>query len=80
MQGLLPVAEKVTKQKLSSQKIRVTQVCGSIEGKRVIEIVKELKEKKEAVERKKEDKLKEKQESKEAFLRCKNECVSERNM
>ena len=73
--GLLPVTPKVKKPKLSKEKIRVTQVCASMEGKKVIEVVKELREKKEEVERKKEARLREKRDVKEAFIRCKNQCV-----
>ena len=73
--GLLPSSHKVRPAKVATEKIRVTQVCGSMTGKNVIELVKEIKEKKVESERQKQVKLSRKQDDKDLFLRCKDECV-----
>ena len=77
--GLLAMT-KVKKPKLSSEKIRVTQVFGSMEGKKVKELVQEIKQKKKDAEIRKEEKTKEKQEGKDAFIRCKTECVCKKKV
>ena len=42
--GLLPINKVKPKKKVEN--LRVTQICGSMEGKDVIKVVEELKEKK----------------------------------
>ena len=72
--GLLPSTQKVRKT-ASKEKVRVTQVCGSMKGKKVLEISKQLKEKKDQEEKEKKEKVKLKEERRSAFLQCKEKCT-----
>ena len=71
--GLLPIAK--VKPKKTVENTRVTQICGSMEGKDVLKVVQSLKKKKEEkilAKTAKDDQIRE---GKEIFYRCKDHCV-----
>ena len=63
------------KPKLSKENVRVTQIHGSMKAKNVINVVKEIKEKKEQTAKQKQGNIEKKEETKQTFLRCKLKCV-----
>ena len=67
--------DKMKNPRLSTEKIRVTQVQGSIEANKVKEIVKDIKKKKEEASARKMKRNREKQEGNDSFIRCKTACV-----
>ena len=71
--GLLSV-QKI-KPKLSKKTTRVTQVHGSMTGKNVLQIVQSIKDKKDRELHERDAKVKQKDQEKEDFFRCKKECV-----
>lgn len=71
--GFLPIAK--VKPKKNVENTRVTQICGSMEGKDVLQVVEDLKKKKEEKAQAKEAKNERKREQKELFYRCKEKCV-----
>ena len=63
------------KPKLSKENVRVTQIHGSMKAKNVINVVKEIKEKKEQTAKQKQETIEKKEETKQRFLLCKLKCV-----
>jgi hypothetical protein len=63
------------KPKLSKSKTRVTQVHGSMKAKMVLDKLKVIDDKKIETEKSKEENTKKKEDAKQAFLRCKSQCV-----
>ena len=74
--GLLPINKVKPKKKVEN--LRVTQICESMEGKDVIKVVEELKEKKNEKALARESKAAKKREQKEVFLKRKNACICEK--
>ena len=68
--------EKV-KPNLSKQTTRITQVHGSMQGKDVITMVETVKKKKEDLEKKKEERAEKQAGDRQAFYKCKFQCVCE---
>lgn len=68
--------EKI-KPKEKKEKVRVTQVWGSMTGKNVLSMVKDIEEKKSQAKERKEVSQKKKEEEKVKFLKCKDNCVCE---
>ena len=60
---------------MSKETTRVTQVHGSMHGKEILKLVKEIKEKKDLQKRTTDEKIKKKEEEKLLFLQCKSRCV-----
>ena len=71
--GFLPI-EKVTPAEKTT-KTRVTQIYGSLEGKDVIKIVKEIQSEKGKKEKAKNMKADKKVEERELFYKCKEKCI-----
>ena len=71
--GLLPIAK--VKPKKSVENTRVTQICGSMEGKDVLKVVENLKLQKEEEILAKTKKEERKQKEKEMFYKCKDMCI-----
>ena len=71
--GLLPIAK--VKPKKSVENMRVTQICGSMEGKDVLQVVEDLKKKKDEKAQAKKAKSERKREQKGLFYKCKEICV-----
>ena len=71
--GLLTVQKK--KRPNPSYPVRVTQVCGSMEGQNVLEKVLLVQDEKKEKEEKKKKRGDEKEQQLEAFFRCKDNCV-----
>lgn len=76
--NLLPVT-KVTP-KPNKENVRVTQVQGSMEGKKILEKVSEIKEAKAKKEQLKKDKKSNQQQQIEAFFKCKDQCTCGKNI
>ena len=72
--GFLHIS-KVKPKEEKTKAIRVTQVHGSMEGKKILEEVRRISDQKAIVMEKKESKAKEKEGQKEIFLQCKIKCV-----
>ena len=64
----------VTPKESSTKTIRITQQHGSMEGKKVLEAVKEKMKEIEVKENKKLESQKERDNQKEMFLKCKEDC------
>ena len=71
--GLLTVQKK--KKPNPSKPVRVTQVCGSMEGQNVLEKVLLVQDEKKEKEEKKKKRGHEKEQQLEAFFRCRDSCV-----
>ena len=71
--GLLTV--KNVKPKMSKKSNKVTNIHGSIMGKGILELSREIEDGKKRKQAAKEDRKKNKEEQKQAFLRCKDECM-----
>ena len=71
--GLLTVQKK--KKPNPSKPVRVTQVCGSMEGQSVLEKVLLVQDEKKEKEEKKKKRGHEKEQRLEAFFRCRDSCV-----
>ena len=66
---------KKVKPKLSKESVRVTQIYGSMKAKNVIEVVKEIKDKKEKAAVQKQEAAEKKEVTRQTFLQFKIECV-----
>ena len=74
--GFLPV-QKV-KPKLSKKNTRITQVHGSMKAKNVLTVLKDIESKKQEQVKSKEATAKKKEDTKLAFLKCKEKCICEK--
>ena len=70
--GVLKV-EKI-KPKEIKKPVRITQICGSLEGKNALELLRGIQKDKEDLEEKKKNRLQKKESEKQAFLKCKDGC------
>ena len=68
------MAIQKVKPKLSKENVRVTQIHGSMKAKNVINVVKEIKEKKKTAQQKQEN-IQKKEKAKHTFLLCKLKCI-----
>ena len=62
-----------------SKETRVTQVHGSMHGQDILKLVKEIKEKKDSKKLAVEHKVKQKEDERQNFVRCKENCVCGEN-
>ena len=74
--GLLPV-QKV-KQKLSKKNTSITQVHRSMKAKNVLTVLKDIENKKQEQVKSQEVTAKKKEDTKHAFLKCKEKCICEK--
>ena len=63
------------KPKLSKKNTRITQVHGSMKAKKVLNLLKDIEDKKQEQTKSKEEATKKKEDAKQAFLKCKVQCV-----
>ena len=63
------------KSKESKKPVRITQICGSLEGKNALELLCGIEKEKENVEEKKKNRLQKKELQKQTFLKCKDGCL-----
>ena len=71
--GLLSI-KKVVPKDVASKNVRVTQVYGSVEGNKILEVVEKVKMKKDEKEKKRKLRCEEKLSQEAAFERCKSKC------
>ena len=71
--GILNVSK--IKQNDQKKQVRLTQIYGSMDGNKAIEVLEKLQKEKSDKEKKKKDRLDENEHKKEVFLRCKSSCV-----
>ena len=64
------------KSKLSKKNTWITQVHGSMKAKKVLDMLKDKKDKKDQQAKSREEALKKKEDGKEAFLKCTLQCLS----
>ena len=74
--GFMPV-QKV-KPKLSKKNTRITQVHGSMKAKNVLTVLKDIESKKQGQFKNKKATAKKKEDTKHAFLKCKEKCICEK--
>ena len=74
--GLLTI--KKIKAKKTETNIRVTQVCGSMEGKNILQVVKSIKDKKAQKAKAQVEKENQKLKERESFYRCKERCICQK--
>ena len=72
--GFLEVA-KVKPNKEATKSTRVTQVCGSMEGKKVLELTEQIKQQKQDKLQKQKNADDKRRKEKEAFFKCKDGCT-----
>ena len=74
---LVSLAVQKVKPKPSKKNTCITQVHGSMKEEKVLDLLKEIENKKQQQAKSKEEATKKKEDAKQAFLKCKVKCVCE---